>query len=179
FVQPTERESAYLRDVQQAFEGAIAGLADSRPFVDWVARLVLERPSEGGGSVAWEDFLDDQPVLSMAGLRFLMRAGYPIHAALVVPREAEEEMGMEDWFRLLERYALDVLKASPDPEDHERLSELRHALLPFGLSITRRGLRHGRSPGDLVLALSEAVDPAVALILAEESAALGECLRAV
>jgi len=179
FVTPTERECAYLHHVQSEFEEAVAQFTGSQDFVEWVRRLVLARPGPEGRPVPWEDFLEDEPLLSLAGMRLLRRVGYPIPSSLPVPLEAEEAMEMEDWLVLLERYALDVLKLSSSSEDHRRLADLRRVLLAFGMTITERGLRHGRSSGDLVLALSEAKDEAVANILAAESEALGERLRSV
>jgi hypothetical protein len=66
-----------------------------------------------------------------------------------------------------------------DSEDHRLLRELRRVIQPFGFTLTERGMRQGRSPGDLVLTFSEAKDPAVARILAAEGEALGERLRAI
>ena len=65
------------------------------------------------------------------------------------------------------------------PRTRERLARLRAALAPFGLALTERGLRQGRSPGDLVLALSDAKHAMAARILAAEAADLGERLRAL
>ncbi len=58
------------------------------------------------------------------------------------------------------------------------LTKLRRTLLPFGLSLSERGLRASRSPGDLVLSLSESKNDAACRILAAEPEALGEKLRA-
>ena len=62
----------------------------------------------------------------------------------------------DDWIVLLERYGLDRLKLSDDPADHRILADLRRAIAPFGLTLTERGLRQGRSVIDLVLSFSEA-----------------------
>ncbi|MFL5734760.1 MAG: DEAD/DEAH box helicase [Chloroflexia bacterium] len=179
FVQPTERESAYLRGIQEDFEKEVAQIAGDQAFVDWVASPVFEVSGRGGAKVAREDMLDERPALALAAMRFLRHAGYPLPASLLLPVEAEEAMGMADWLELLERYALEVLEQSERPEDHSGLAEVRRALQPFGISITKQGLRRGRSPSDLVLALSEAKEGAVGLVLAEEGRALGERLRAV
>lgn len=179
FVRPSEREAAYLRDIQQAFENAIASLTESERFHAWIIRSVLERQNDEGDQIEWGDFLKDRPLFSLAGLRFMKRISYPIPSHLSVPTEADEEMGLEDWAILLEHYGLNVLKLSPDPEDHRALKRLRQILLPFGLTLTERGLRHSRSPGDLVLTFSESKDRAVAEILAAEERAMGERLRAV
>ena len=56
---------------------------------------------------------------------------------------------------------------------------MRRVLLPFGLTLSESGLRQGRSPGDLVLSLSESKDEAVLRILRVEIDAMGERLRTV
>lgn len=182
FVQPTEPEIAYLRDIQAAFEAAVAHITSTSAFKGWVAGfvpLLAGGESEQSRYTAWAGFLNEQPLLSLAVLRYLRRTGRAVPLDLPVPQEAGEEMSLDDWPVLLERYALDVLKVSPDTEHHRQLSELRRTLLPFGLTVTERGLRQGRSAGDLVLALSEAKDTAVAHILTAEHDALGDRLRAV
>ncbi len=85
----------------------------------------------------------------------------------------------EDWLLLLERFGLDRLKLSDDPADHASLAALRRAIAPFGLTLTERGLRQGRSVVDLVLSFSEAKCRAAADILELEDAALGDRLRAL
>jgi superfamily II DNA or RNA helicase len=179
FVQPSHREHDYLRNIQQSFEEAIAHLTGSQSFRDWVAYIILKRLDTNGSLIAWDDFLNRYPLLSLAGLRFLKQIEHPIPPDLDVPVEANEEMTLEDWTGLLERYALGQLRVSADKEDHRQLAELRRVLLPFGLTLTEAGLRQGRSPGELVLALSESKDEAVARILAAEANTLGDRLRAV
>ena len=178
FVTPTERELAYLTDIQSAFETAIAELTESPRFCDWVEEQVMSHVNPFD-ETKWAYFLRSQPVFSLAGLRFLERMAYAFPAGMLLPQEMSGEMTLADWAALLERYGLNVLKVSPDPEDHAQLRRLRKTLLPFGLTLTERGLRQGRSPGDLVLTFSEAKDAAVAEILTFEATSLGDRLRAV
>ncbi|HYP41116.1 MAG TPA: DEAD/DEAH box helicase family protein [Chloroflexia bacterium] len=179
FTQPSERERAYLHNIQQTFEQAIADVTGGEAFRAWVARSMFANTEHEGAEIAWETALNEQPLLSLAALRFLLSIGHTIPPGLPIPQEANEPPDLEDWLLLLERYVLDKLKVSANDEDHKQLSMLRRILLPFGITITERGLRQTRSPGDLVLALSESKDEAVAHIVAAESAALGERLRAV
>ncbi len=179
FVEPTVRERAYLHSVQTAFESAITELTEHDAFRRWVVEEVVTRPYYNEEPFPWERFLQKHPLFSRAGLRFLHRTGYTFPPEMLLPQDADDEMTLEDWAELLERYGLNVLKTSADPADHRRLKRLRKVLYAFGLTLTERGLQHRRSPGDLVLTLSEAKDVAVAEILSAENSALGDQLRAV
>lgn len=179
FVQPSEAERGYLHNIQDAFELAIAQLTASAVFREWVRRLVSDRSGSDGAPVSWGDFLDASPSLAIAGLKFLKRIGTVLPPDVAVPTDAEEEMDLDDWTVLLERYGLHQLKVSQDPADHEELAKLRKILLPYGLTLTERGLRQGRSAGDLVLALSEAKGDGTARILEAELASMGPLLRIV
>ncbi len=179
FVSPSPREMNYLRDIQAAFEGAIAELTGDERFQEWVAHSLRHRLDREGESMSWGEFFRARPLFSIAALRFSHRMGWPWPEGVAIPLEAEEELSLEDWATLLERYGLDVLKLSSDQSDHEQLKRLRRRLLPFGLTLTERGLRQSRSPGDLVLTFSEHKDGATAEILAAEAKAMGNRLRAV
>jgi len=179
FVRPTHKEMRYLKNIQDEFEDAIAELTESSQFRNWVIRTVLERQKADGTAQSWGDFLKEKPIFSVAAVRFLKRIRYSLPDDLVIPLEAQEKMILDDWATLLERYGLDVLKVSPDKSDHQQYQRLRKILLPFGLTLTERGLRQQRSPGDLVLTFSEAKDYAVAHILSKESQTMGNDLRAV
>ncbi len=179
FVRPTRKEMRYLKNIQDEFEDAIAELTGSQQFRQWLIKSVLERANADGSPQSWGDFLKEEPIFSVAALRFLRRIRYSLPDDLIIPLEAEETMILDDWATLLERYGLDVLKVSPNKSDHQQYQRLRRILLPFGLTLTERGLRQQRSPGDLVLTFSEAKDYAVAHILSKESQTMGDNLRAV
>lgn len=179
FVRPSKAELDYLHDIQGAFETAISELTDDASFRNWLVRLIVARLEPDGRQVPWRDFLNANPLLSIAGLRVLRRIGYDLPAGFALPTEAEDDPGVDDWVSVLERYALDYLTQSAERADHERLARLRKALRPFGLTLTERGLRQGRSAGDLILALSESKAAAAGTILAEEDQTMGPRLRAV
>jgi len=179
FVEPSKAELDYLHNIQRAFETAIAEITATQSFQGWLAQLIVERPGPDGHQVPWQDFLNANPELSIAGLRVLRRMGYALPSGLALPTEAEDDVGLDDWISVLERYALDYLTQSADKTDHEQLAKLRRVLQPFGLTLTERGLRQGRSAGDLILALSESKATAAATILTEEDVTLGPRLRAV
>jgi superfamily II DNA or RNA helicase len=177
FTEPTQREMDYLNNVQRAFEAEISRFTRSEALQDWAARAVLGEEKDGK---RLEEVLNARPVFSVATLRYLRHAGRAIPGDLLaLPLEANEPPTLEDWTALLERYALDHLQTSPREEDHRELAKLRRTLRPFGLSLTERGVRSSRSPGDLVLALSDSKGEAACSILAAELEALGERLRAV
>jgi superfamily II DNA or RNA helicase len=174
FVEPTERESAYLRDIQGEFESALSGLTGDERFLAWLRDAVgVEEPDH------WSALLREDPLWAIAAMRVLHALGVPVDERLVVPVEAEEPPTPRDRAEVVARYGLRELKVSPDEDDHARLASLRRALQPFGFLLTERGLRQSRSPGDLVLAYSEAKQEAAAEILEAERAALGERLRAI
>ncbi len=177
FVEPTPRESKVLRDAGAAFRRAMTGVLGDERLGAYARSVVV-----GSGEVAPIDHLAAQlaerPTLVIAAARLLgERGSWPDR--LPLPAGGDEPVTFEDELVLLERFGLDVLALSDAAEDHARLSELRAALTAFGLSLTERGLRHGRSVGDLVLAFSEAKDAAVVELLAAEAADLGPALRAV
>src|SRR5262249_45807450 len=191
---PTAREQVYLAEIQSEFDAAVSRLAERPAFREWVTSLLLtavpESSSQGSDATEappgptvpappWEELLRTQPSLALAGMRFLIRLHHPTIPPLLWPAEAYQEPDWQDWIVLLERHGLDRLKPSADPEDHRELARLQKALKPFGFTLTERGMRQGRSPGDLVLSFTEAKAAATARILGEEHEALGERLRAM
>ncbi|MCG2786722.1 MAG: DEAD/DEAH box helicase family protein [Anaerolineae bacterium] len=175
FVEPSQREMDYLNNIQSAFEQAISELTKTPRFRDWVAGFL--RPSQSEDE--WRAFCSQSPLFSLACIHFARAHSLPIAPELLLPIEAEDPITIEDWALLLEKFGLNVLKISPDTSDHQLFERLRKILLPFGFTITERGLRQSRSVGDLVLTFSENKDHAVADILQKEHAVMAEHLRAV
>ena len=198
WVTPTEPEAAYLRDVRRHFEEAVAATTTSAGFSGWLAELLggpTDQPAvepaqatpEAPGSetttggATWAEWAIDNDGLARAAVAVAGLRGLPLEPG---PAELLVAMGsgaptFEDWLVLLEHYGLDRLKLSEDPADHASLAALRRAIAPFGLTLTERGVRQGRSVVDLVLSFSEAKCRAAADILALEHAAIGGRLRAV
>lgn len=174
FCRPTQREVEYLRDIQTEFEAALREVTGSPRFVEWVKSLALSRSPE-----LWMRFLDESPYLAIAAYKFLRLNNIAVPDDFLTLDEMDAGIALDDWAALLEPFGLNVLKLSDDPADHAQFNRLQDALLPFGLSLTERGLRQQRAPGDLVLALSEAKDAAVVKILHTEYAALGAQMRAI
>ncbi len=109
----------------------------------------------------------------------LLKQGTVLPPDVTLIEEMQQAPTIDDWLILLETFGLRVLKVSSDPEDQGLYRELRRVLLGFGITITERGVRHQRSPGELVLTLSESKDTATVEILRAESTAMGQRLRAV
>lgn len=173
FVPPTTTEVAYLERIQDAFEAAIHSVTSSSAFKHWVSSLLVETHE-------WEDEADApviSPVLFLAALRYLNSSGSM--PSQEIPSEAVEEMTLQDWTALLERFALDVLKTSSERSQQDLFKELKRTLRDFGFTLTERGLRASRSPGDLVLSFSANKDRAAIEILAAEADELRDRLRAV
>ncbi len=174
FCEPVERETDYLNNIQAAFERALAAITQSERFGHWVAATLLYQNRD-----LWLAFVRDHSEVAVAGIKYLKASGQPIPPDLPLLPEMTGALTLDDWAALLEPFGLEVLKVSVDSADHRLLADLEKALAPFGLSLTERGLRQGRAPGDLVLALSESKDAAAVKILQAEQRALGAQLRAV
>lgn len=174
FVAPTAREAAYLRDVQGAFEHALAEVTATPRFTGWLRAAVgADDPA------AWAALLRADAPWAVAALRVAHDLGLEVDEALAVPVEADRPPTATDRAEVVASYGLQALKVSADPDDHRRLARLRRVLKPFGFVLTERGVRQSRTPGDLVLAYSDAKQRAAADILAREHADLGGRLRAV
>lgn len=193
FCQPSSRERDYLIDIQEHFQAAVERVTETPAFWDWVRRAVTPDPPSPPASPvdrephslpeltvvdSFEELYNREPQLVTAGVKYLLARDQLLPPEVLLIDDMGEPMTMDDWLILLERFGLHVLKISSDPAQQAQYRELRQVLLSFGITITERGIRHGRSPGDLVLALSESKDEAVATILSAELGALGERLRA-
>ena len=189
WVTPTDPEQAFLRDVQGRFEEAVEETTASQAFTGWLGGLLsgpsdwqpADPPDRTSLEATWTDWASDNDELARAAVTVSHLRGLPMGPE---PTQLLDEMGdapptFDDWLVLLERYGLERLKLSDDPADHAGLAGLRRAIAPFGLTLTERGLRQGRSVVDLVLSFSDAKCRATADILELESAALGDRLRAL
>jgi superfamily II DNA or RNA helicase len=177
FVPPSAREAKYLKEIQSAFESAVGEITGTEGFAQWIAPARFF--PDGGDIARWAEFVEQEPVFSLAMMRCWVNRGIAPPAGVELIREAHKPMTIADWTILLERYGLDVLKTSPDARDHRLFDRLRKILLPFGMTLTEKGIRQSRSAGDLVLAFSESKDFAVSEILQAESREMGDRLRAI
>lgn len=177
FVPPADEERKYLADAREHFGAAVAAATASTTFTDY---LYQARFSEGQSvQERWENALRDQADLAIAAARTLNERSVALPEGVPFPTEVHDSLEFADTLVIIEKYGLDYLKVSADPADHKRLATIRKTLRPFGYTLTERGLRHGRSPGELMVTYSRAKAHATGVILGEEYAALGQRLRAV
>jgi superfamily II DNA or RNA helicase len=177
FVEPTRAEDRYLADVEAAFERAVEVVTATDGFATWLSAPLLDDTGVPTTD-RLAQLLRTDPLLGLARLRLLRARGVDLRE-LPVPQDATGPPTADERARVVAAYALDELVVSEDPADHDRVDALRQALRPFGFTLTERGLRQIRAPGDLVLAYSEAKQQAAADLLELEAAALGDRLRAV
>jgi superfamily II DNA or RNA helicase len=181
FCEPSPREHRYLDRIQGYFFAAIEKVTAVPAFQGWLWGILFA-PARGQPPNPVEAFaaaFRHEPLLCIAAVKYLLDRGQALPPGVPLIEEMLEPLTVDDWLTLLENFGLRVLKVSPDREQQALYRDLRDALLPFGITISERGIRHGRSPGDLVLALSESKDRATVEILRAEAAAMGPRLRAV
>lgn len=177
FVEPAKEERAYLADARTHFADAVTAATDGPVFVEYLreakfapGETVIER---------WEAALRDSADVAIAAARILRQRGEEPPAGALLPAESADPVEFTDTVAIVERFGLDHLKVSPHAADHERLATLKRTLRPFGYTLTERGLRQRRAPGELMITYSRAKAHATGIILGEEHAALGDRLRAV
>ncbi len=177
FCEPSPREQDYLRQIQRHFAEAVWRISRADAFRDWLWGLLFPDPADP--VAGFEETFRREPLLCIAAVKYLREQGVFLPLEVPIIEEMLEPLGVDDWLTLMEHYALRALKVSADPHHQALYGDLCDALLPFGITISERGIRHSRSPGDLVLALSEAKDAATVDILRAEAQALAHRLRAV
>lgn len=183
FCEPSLRENQYLNRIQSHFEASVQQVTETLAFRSWVQKAIFDSRQVDAGAdglfESFESFFKREPLLCIAGAKFLLAQRHAFSTSIPLIEEIQRPLSIDDWLVLLEGFALRVLKISDDADHQALYRDLRRALLPFGITITERGARRGRSPVDLVLALSESKDRATVEILQAEAAALGDRLRAV
>ncbi len=192
FVEPTQDEQRFLDSIARRFDQTVVEVAADDSFLAWLTRqagaaAVDQSHTHGadgdagleGCLDAWARWLRADPAMAVAVLRAHQRFGLALPAGMPIPAAATEPFGTDDWLIVLERWMTGVLMLSDDDSDRRRLGDLRDALGGFGITVTTRGVRHGRPPGDVVLALSDGKAQACAEVLGWEHDALGERTRAL
>jgi superfamily II DNA or RNA helicase len=174
---PTPTESRWLSAQAERFQELTTDLVDpafgSVPFLTWLdQRFVARSPA-----VSWHRIERDEPELTDAALR-LHHIGLLRLPDGARPREEHRQQPTaEDWVVLIDDWLRGRLLRSMDPRDQHVLAELRRTLPSVGFSLTKRGIRPGRSPVDRVLARSAAKTQAGVEIVSAEHRNLDDRLR--
>ena len=173
--EPTGPESAFLGDVDAAFTRAVEPALVEPEFIAWMHASCVT--ATGAVDPEAVNALYDDPDVGTAFAWWFRTVDAAHPAAALFPAPPRGWTPTQARVTLLARYARDVLLLDPAAED--RLMALKRALADFGITITDRGVRQGRSAGDLVLALSGAKCVAAETILTAELDALSGELRAI
>lgn len=127
----------------------------------------------------WADFMEKKPDAAAAVIRFLWKYKLPIPHQVELSDALRQAPFLDDWMILLQDFALNCLKVSAAPEDHELYMHIRSAVRKLGYGLTEQGIRRQASPADRVLAYSRSKPLAVCSILDLEYRNLQDRLRAV
>jgi hypothetical protein len=173
FCEPSPREQSYLEQIHKLFEAAVWQATNTTAFRDWLWGLLFPRQDLPSLRESFEAAFNREPELCIAAVRYLTAMRVPLPLDLPILDEMLDPLTADDWLILMENYALRALKVSADPAHQALFRDLHDALLPFGVTIGEKGVRHGRSPVDLVLSLSESKDRATVEILRAEARAMG------
>lgn len=182
--EPLATERRWLAEHDVRFAELVTALHDTHdesplPFPEWVIRRMRHRGGDtGDAEVPWATFQRRRPALARAGVRFLLSAGLEAPAGAPRGEAFREPPELEDWLVLLEDYALGALAADPSPQAATRHEAIAAALRDLGFTLTRQGIRRGRSEVDRLLTTSAAKPLALVEILALEMEARAERLRA-
>ncbi|MEV6107423.1 DEAD/DEAH box helicase family protein [Streptomyces sp. NPDC051940] len=181
--EPTAHESQWLAAEAERFAELTTDLLDpgfaETPFLGWLDERIVARRRAGdpdAAAVPWHRFEREHPGLAGAALRFHHAGLLALPEGARLREEHRHRPSAEDWVCLLDDYIRRCLRPAGQTAAVEAV---RTALPAVGHTLTARGIRGGRSPVDRVLARSAAKTRAVREILAAESDALGERLRAV
>jgi superfamily II DNA or RNA helicase len=144
------------------------------PLSQWIVDRMSAKTESG-----WNEFVEQSPHLALAMSRYLFTYRLPLPAELEFSMSVRQAPVIDDWICLLEDYALNKLKVSDSPLDHEMLERISKAVRKIGFGLSERGIRKIASPVDRVLSFSESKVAAVAKILNTEFSSLEDKLRAL
>src|SRR5215207_2723882 len=174
---PTPTESRWLSAQAERFQELTTDLVDpafgSVPFLTWLdERFVARSPA-----VSWHRVQRAEPELTDAALRLHHIGLLRLPDGVRLREEHRQQPTADDWVVLIDDWLRGRLFRSMDPRDQYVLAELRRTLPSVGFSLTKRGIRPGRSPVDRVLARSAAKMQAGVEIVAAEHGNLDDRLR--
>ncbi|MFE6511298.1 DEAD/DEAH box helicase [Nocardioides sp. NPDC057767] len=175
---PTPSEREWLRGSAERFEELLTALTSadlgSVPFLTWLDRRFVARSE---GALSWAELAKASPDLTTAALRAHHRGLLALPEGATLTEAHRRDPSAEDWVALIGDWVRGHLMSSEEAADQEALAAIKQALPAVGYSLTRRGIRAGRSPVDRVLARSEAKTTATAAIVDHERLAHGDSLR--
>jgi superfamily II DNA or RNA helicase len=172
---PTDGEKAFLSSQHQLLEQAFARAFDDQRFPAFVEATV-NRPD---AKRTWQDLLSEEFEIAVAGVRYLLERNVALAPDVETVPEMLGPLTTTDRGALVRWWCLGFLRLSKEPADEQALADLKAALRTLGLSMTETGWRKTTSPTDRVLAYSRSKTDGAVTILAEESQAMGDRLRAV
>lgn len=185
--EPLASERRWLAEHDVRFAELVTALHDDGggggegplPFPEWVVRRMRHRGgADGQAEVPWPTFQRRRPALARAGVRFLLSAGLAAPPGAPRGEAYREPPDLDDWLALLEDYVLHALAADASPAAAARYDAIAAALRDLGFSLTRTGIRRGRSEVDRLLTASAAKPLALVELLDCEIEARGDGLRA-
>jgi superfamily II DNA or RNA helicase len=180
---PLPSEADYVAAEALRFQELVTDLLDpefaATGFLAWLRARVVERFSDDGARLSWDRFERDQPELARAAVRLHVAELLDLPEGARVREEHRRPLDADDWVALIEDYAQHCLGESDESADIAAREAIRRALPAVGWRLTRTGVRAGATPVDRVLARSGSKAAAAIDILAAESEAIGERLRAV
>ncbi|MEZ5079623.1 MAG: DEAD/DEAH box helicase family protein [Thermoleophilia bacterium] len=172
-----ERDTRFKELITTLHEHDEAGLG----FAEWIAhRLRTRMRAEGdGANLSWGSFARREPTFAAAGLRMLTSAGLPLPDGAPKSEAVRTQPNLDDWLVLIEDYVLRCLDPQPEEAVGRRREAIVAALAELGYTMTRRGVRRGRSDVDRLLARSAAKAVVLADIIACELDVRADGLRAL
>ncbi|MEI7059108.1 DEAD/DEAH box helicase family protein [Nocardioides sp. CCNWLW239] len=177
---PTPDEREWLRGSAERFEELLTALTSddlgSVPFLTWLDRRFVMRSAP---APSWAELARSSPDLATAALRAHHRGLIALPEGATLTEAHRRDPSAEDWVALIGDWVRGHLTSSEAEADQEALAVIKKALPAVGYSLTRRGIRAGRSPVDRVLARSEAKTTATAAIIDHERLAHGDSLRLI
>ncbi|MFO7284972.1 MAG: DEAD/DEAH box helicase family protein [Thermobifida fusca] len=192
--EPTPAEQDYIAEQGLRFTELCTDLFSpgfaSTDFVTWLRRRFCERVTDTGEQASWAQLAAQEPELTDAALRLHHAGLFMLPPGARLLERHRSAPTADDWMVLISDYVLNCLaphqgkelvapERAADDRDTQAWERIRTALRAIGYTLTRHGIRGGRSPVDRVLARSSAKSQSTVQIIAAESAFLGSRLRAL
>jgi superfamily II DNA or RNA helicase len=182
---PLDSETAWLAEHDRRFQELITALhsddsAGPLSFPAWIITRARDRGlAAQDATLTWASFQRRHPALARACVRFIASAGLALPDGAPRGEGYRQPPDLTDWLVLLEDYTLRCLRAHPSPAAAARDADIAAALRDLGFTLTRQGIRRGRSDVDRLLSASAAKTLALTEVISCEDDARGPGLRAL